>query len=126
MRTKLICFGTILLLIIINNGYSDDYYYNRDTKIPLQRVQNKYYLQTYTNIDVSKLELVKEVFIEPKRITDLNSTDRFEQLEVIVAEEKLWALPTKDDFEKNEVTKRIKTLFDRTEARHEAAIEKQK
>jgi hypothetical protein len=51
--------------------------------------------------------------------------DGFEQLEVIVAEEKLGALPTKEDFEKNEVTKRIKALFDRTAARHEAAMEKQ-
>jgi len=67
MKTKLICFWAALLLIAIShNGYSDDFYYYRDTKIQLQRVPNKYYLQTYTNVDVSKLEFVKDVFREPQ------------------------------------------------------------
>ncbi|MCL2722700.1 MAG: T9SS type A sorting domain-containing protein [Treponema sp.] len=70
MKTKLIFFWTALLLVTISyNGYSDNYYYyNGDTKISLQRVPNKYYLQTYTDIDVSKLELVKDVFMGPNPI----------------------------------------------------------
>ena len=47
--------------------------------------------------------------------------DGFEKQDIIIAEEKLDAVPTKEDFERNDVQRRIKAMLDRKAARHEAA-----
>ena len=44
--------------------------------------------------------------------------DGFEKQDIIIAEEKLDAVPTKEDFERNDVQRRIKAMMDRKAARH--------
>jgi subtilisin family serine protease len=102
-------------LIIINNGYSDDYYYNRDTKIPLQRVQNKYYLQTYIDIDASKFESIKDIVKKPRPIANLNSTERFKLFNRKNTEFGYWSVIISDarisEFGKNRDVKYLAPVF---------------
>jgi len=116
MKTKFIYFGAMLLLTtVINNSYSDDFYYKRDTKTPLQRVPNKYYLQTYTNFDTSKLESIKNFVKKPQPITNLNSNERFKLFNEKNTEFGYWSVISSDAdisvLEKMEVVKYVAPVF---------------
>jgi len=58
----------LLFLLISINCYADIFYYYSNEKIKLQKVPNKYYLQTITDIDVSEINYINDVIIKSQHI----------------------------------------------------------